>query len=195
VGNGSIGVSAGSPFGTQVTADQALRRAAGALIPPYEIVGTEPHRLALHASGGELPAVTLRLTKDRRLFSRTFLLSVEATVAGRRVGGDVSATLTKTGLRRRTTLQHHGPPEEAEEWARRLDEAGVLDGVRTMTNVASLEAGWDAAAGAAHLRLTTLAGALIGTTPTSSIAVPLEPEDVRGLLGILRALAASAREA
>jgi hypothetical protein len=179
------------PGGGQVTPLQALHQAAGFLTPPYEVVASGPHHVALGAPGDALPAVTLRLEKDRRLFSRTFALLVEASAPGRGPGADVSATLKWIGLRRRRTLAG-GTPGEGEAWARRLRDAGLLDGVGDMTNVVSLEARWDAARATARLRLTTLAGSLIGTTPTSSVAVPLEPEDVRGLLKLLRALARAA---
>jgi hypothetical protein len=43
--------------------------------------------------------------------------------------------------------------------------------------------------------VTTLAGALIGTAPASSVAVPMEPEDVQGLLRILGALSDAAGRA
>ena len=38
-----------------------------------------------------------------------------------------------------------------------------------------------------RLRLVTLAGAVIGTGPGAAIPVPLEPDDVKGLLAVLRA--------
>src|SRR6266536_2417035 len=162
------------PLGGQVTPLQALRPAAGFLTPPYEVAASAPHHVALRAPGDALPAVTLRLEKERRLFSRTFALLVEASPPGRGPGADVSATLEWTGLRRRRTLAGGGAPGEGEAWASRLQDAGLLDGVGTMTNVVSLEARWDASRATARLRLTTLAGALIGTTPTSSVAVPLD---------------------
>jgi hypothetical protein len=182
------------PLGGQVTPLHALHEAAGSLAPPYQVVDSGPHHVTLRAPGHALPTVTLRLEKDRRLFSRTFALLVEASAPGRGPKADVSATLGWTGLRRRRTLAGAGggAPGEGEAWARRLQEAGLLDGVGDMTNVASLEARWDSSQATARLRLITLAGALIGTTPTSSVAIPLEPEDVRGLLQILRALAIAA---
>ncbi|MFL5796984.1 MAG: hypothetical protein ACJ77A_03505 [Actinomycetota bacterium] len=178
------------PLGGQVTPLEALRRAAGFLTPPYEVSASGPHHVALHAPGEGLPPVTLRLEKDRRLFSRTFALVVEASAPGHRSGADTSATLEWKGLRRRRILA--GAPGEDDAWARRLRDEGLLDGVEAMTNVVSLEARWDASRGTARLRLATLAGAMIGTTPTSSVAVPMEPEDVRGLLLILRSLSGAA---
>jgi len=56
-----------------------------------------------------------------------------------------------------------------------------------MTGIQDLRLTWSPDERRWTLRLQTLAGALVGTAPGSSIAVPLEPEDVDGLLQILRA--------
>jgi hypothetical protein len=64
-----------------------------------------------------------------------------------------------------------------------------------MTNVRELVLSWSAAGRSWRLRLVTLAGALIGTSPGAAVAVPLEPEDVEGLLRILRAFRAGAKAA
>jgi len=55
-----------------------------------------------------------------------------------------------------------------------------------MTGIQDLRLTWSPDERRWQLRLQTLAGALVGTAPGSSIAVPLEPEDVDGLLQILR---------
>jgi len=57
----------------------------------------------------------------------------------------------------------------------------------TMTGIQDVRLTWTPEERRWRLRLQTLAGALIGTAPGSSIAVPLEPDDVDGLLQILRA--------
>jgi hypothetical protein len=174
----------------QATPLQALRQAAASLAPPYEVTDSDASHVALDTSDVALPALTLRLQKERRLFSRTFALVVEASAPGDRPEGDASALLRWKGLRRRPALVAGDPAGEA--WVDRLEGSGLLEGVRTMTNVESLEARWDATRGLAVLRMTTLAGALIGTTPGSAVAVPLEPDDVEGLLRILRGLARAA---
>jgi hypothetical protein len=56
-----------------------------------------------------------------------------------------------------------------------------------MTGIQDLQLAWAPEEGRWTLRLQTLAGALVGTAPGSSIAIPLEPDDVDGLLQILRA--------
>ena len=128
------------------------------------------------------------------MFSRTFLLVVEAFAPVIVREHDASASLTKTGWRRRLSLVP-GRSDGSKAWAERLEHAGLLKGVGAMTNVLSLEAWREAGRGAAGLRVTTLAGALIGTAPASSVAVPMEPEDVQGLLRILGALSDAAGRA
>ncbi len=61
-----------------------------------------------------------------------------------------------------------------------------MAGATTMTGIQDLRLTWSPDERRWTLRLQTLAGALVGTAPGSSIAVPLEPEDVDGLLRILR---------
>jgi hypothetical protein len=187
------GVEGHGPFGGQVTPLDALRRAARSLSPPYEIAATGSLHLELRA-GSPLPDVRLRLQRDRRMFSRTFALVVEASVPVIGPEHDASATLRRTGLRRQLSLAP-GRSDGSPAWSQRLEDAGLLEGVEAMTNVVSLEAWRGAGHRAAGLRLTTLAGALIGTTPTSAVAVPMEPEDVQGLLRILRAFSDAAGRA
>ena len=61
-----------------------------------------------------------------------------------------------------------------------------------MTNVRDLQLSWSASERTWRIRLVTLAGALIGTSPGAAITVPLEPEDVSGLLALLRGFVAAA---
>src|SRR2546423_10861477 len=126
------------PLGGQVSPHQALLQAAASLAPPYEVTGSGADHVALHAPGATLPALTLRLQREGRMFSRTLALIVEASAPGDRPEEDASAVLRWKGLRRRPTLAG-GHPAGGAAWARRLEESGLLDGVRTMTNVVSLE--------------------------------------------------------
>ena len=61
-----------------------------------------------------------------------------------------------------------------------------------MTGVQGLRLTWEPGDGRWTLRVHTLAGALIGTAPSSAIAVGFEPEDVDGLLRLLRAFRTAA---
>ena len=64
-----------------------------------------------------------------------------------------------------------------------------------MTNVRELRLSYTPAERRWRLRLLTLAGSLIGTSPGAGIVIPFEPEDVDGLVQILRAFVAGARGA
>lgn len=181
------------PIGSSVSPREALLQAADALCPPFEVAAAGETMVELADPTERLPETTLSLEKERRLFSRTLALVVEAATAGRGPSEAVGAAIGRQGLRRRWALRPSATSAAAGQWAGRLELAGLLEGVQTMTHVGALEATWDPARGMAHLRLVTLAGALIGTTPTTSVAIPLEPEDVTGLLRILAALRDGAR--
>jgi hypothetical protein len=58
-----------------------------------------------------------------------------------------------------------------------------------MTSVQRLELTWSASAGTCRFSMITLAGSMIGAAPAVMYAVPMEDEDVTGVLMILRALA------
>ncbi len=179
------------PFGTQVTPQQALLAAAEALCPPMTVTGSGAGHVELRDHRDVLPDVTFRLRKERRLFSRTFALVVEASATGHGPNEDAAASLNRSPLRRRLELEPFDPMPASREWSETLQRSGLLEGVRTMTNVVALQARWHTKERTGRLRLTTLAGALIGTSPTTSVAVPLEPEDVEGLLRILAAVSAA----
>ena len=83
-------------------------------------------------------------------------------------------------------------PKATTDGAERFERAGIMDGIRRMTNVRELSLAWSAGERRWRLRLITLAGALIGTSPLTSVAVPLEPDDGEGLILILRAFLAGA---
>ena len=173
------------PFGSPISPAEAVARAASALAPSFRIASPPSSgSVRLESDDPELPDVVLFLIRDRRLFSRTWPLVIEAV-------GDGS------GPPRRTSLRLHRPrlrgspglrgEPDSDSWARRFAEAGLLAGAVTMTGIQDLRLTWAPEEGRWTLRLQTLAGALVGTAPGSSIAVPLGPDDVDGLLQILRA--------
>jgi hypothetical protein len=131
--------------------------------------------------------VTLSLERDRRLFSRTMQLVVEAHEAGAGPSADAALVMRARRMRRRFELEWRSPPPDDDAARDRFVRAGLSEGARTMTNVQELVLSWSAANRSWRLRLVTLAGALIGTSPGAAVAVPLEPEDVDGLLVVLRA--------
>jgi hypothetical protein len=174
-------------FGSPVSPRESLQAVGDQLADWFE-----PHRagessLRLRAVSEDLPAVTLSYQRERRLFSRTLQLVVEAPQRGTGPSKDAAFGMRARRLRKRWKLEWSAPPPSGEEGI--LDQfvhAGLSEGAHTMTNVRELGVSWSLARQEWTLRLVTLAGALIGTSPGAWITVPLEPEDLRGLLGILR---------
>lgn len=153
-----------------------------------------PGRLRLVAHDPSLPTLTLSLERDRRLFSRTLQLVVAAEATGGGPDGDARLGLRARRLLHRDRLDWEGvAPPDAERWRTAFVDAGVVRGAATMTNVRELRLSYASEDGRWRLRLVTLAGALIGTSPGAGIIVPLEPDDVDGLMRVLRAFVAGPR--
>lgn len=166
-----------------------MAQAASALCPPYRMGLPGSRRLRLETEDHDLPGVTLSLHKERRMFSRSWPLVVESALAGTGPADPLEIRLRRGRFRRAHVLQAagKGPPAWAGDWAARFEEADLLRGAAEMTSVQELALSWRPHEGIWELQLQTLAGAMIGTAPGSSIAVPFEPEDVSGLLLVLRA--------
>jgi hypothetical protein len=181
------------PFGSRPGPGEALAAVASSLERWYRPVAAEkPATLRLEAGSTDLPDLLLRLAPDRRLFSRTLALAVAAEELGIGPDHDLQLRLTPIRpLRHRRRLVAEGGG--AVEGGQVFEDAGLLRGVQRMTNVRELRLGWSADERRWRLGLTTLAGALIGTSPMTSVAVPLEPEDVEGLVEIARAFRAGAK--
>ena len=183
------------PFGAKATPTEALGAVAAALEEWYRPDPSAPApALRLEARSTELPDIRLALVPDRRLFSRTLALEVSAEADGAGPAQDVALQLSTPGVirrRRRFTMTGQGP-KATTDGAERFERAGIMDGIRRMTNVRELSLAWSAGERRWRLRLVTLAGALIGTSPLTSVAVPLEPDDGEGLILILRAFLAGA---
>ncbi len=164
----------------------AVARAAAALAPSFRVASPPSSgRVRLESEDPGLPDVELSLVRDGRLFSRTWPLVVTAVREGPGPPAPTSLRLRRPRLGGPLGLT--GPPV-SDPWAGRFAEAGLVAGATTMTGIQELRLTWSPDERRWTLRLQTLAGALIGTAPGSSIAVPLEPDDVDGLLQILRAL-------
>ena len=184
-----------SPFGGPVVPRRALEEAAARLADWYRAgVLDAVGRLPLQPADPSFPDVTLSLAKDRRLFSRTLQLMVVADTAGDGPEADGALALRIRRLFRRHQLEWKGAaPPDGDRWRVAFVDAGLVRGAATMTNVRELRLGYASGEHRWSLRLVTLAGALIGTSPGAGIVVPLEPEDVDGLLQVLRAFVAGAR--
>lgn len=176
------------PFGSPLSPQQAVAVAAAALSPPYR-VAEAGRRTALRSDDPELPDVTLSVSKERRMFSRSWPLVLESAVEATGPAQAVRLRYRRGRWRRPGALEPEGagPPPEAAGWVVRFVEAGLLDGAAEITSIQDLTVRWSPDGHAWTLRLVTLAGALIGTAPGSSIVVPFEPEDLTGLLTMLRA--------
>src|SRR5207237_10869207 len=79
-------------------------------------------------------------------------------------------------LCRRNQLEWKGAaPPDGDRWRVAFVDAGLVRGAATMTNVRELRLGYASGEHRWLLRLVTLAGALIGTSPGPGSAVPLQP--------------------
>jgi len=167
---------------------QAVVRASAQLGRFYR-PGLPGPTMQLESEDPELPAITIGLRKERRMFSRSWPLVIESHLAGPGPGEPLQLRYRRRPFRRPGGLEAvgTGPPAEAAEWARRFEEASLLEGASEMTSLQDLSVAWSPGDGRWDLRLQTLAGSMIGTAPGSSIAVPFEADDIRGLVRILRA--------
>lgn len=183
-----------SPFGSPVPPGEALSAVGNHLAEWYRAIpGTDGRRVRLLAAATDLPDATLSFERERRLFSRTRQLLVESEAPGHGPSGDGTLVVRARRLRRRFDVEWLGSTAEGRGESRHAFlAAGLAAGAQTMTNVRELSCGWSASERRWRLRLVTLAGALIGTSPVAAVAVPLEPEDVDGLLAVLRAFKAGA---
>ncbi len=180
-------MSTGQPFGSPMSPAEAVAKAAAALAPTFQ-PSAPPSSGPVRLTSGDpsLPDAELSMVRDRRLFSRTWPLVVEARATGSGPAGPIVLRLHRRRLRGQPRLRGDSP--DTDPWPRRFVGAGLLAGATTMTGIQDLRLEWTPERRTWRLRLQTLAGGLIGTAPGSSIAVPMEPDDVRGLMQILRAL-------
>lgn len=177
-----------------------MRQAAAALTPPYEVVvedadDADSRWVELRDPERRLPDVTLKLQREKRLFSRTFPLWVVSQIEA--PGPSVPGVFEylRPRLVRRPSLRWVGKPgADHRPWLERFDREDLVGGATTMTNVQHLAVLWDPDEHMWILQLATLAGSLIGVGPANSYVVPLEPADIEGLLSVLRAFAAATAE-
>jgi hypothetical protein len=120
-------------------------------------------------------------------------LVVEADVEGDGPEHIGAAELRKARFRKSASLRWDPlGHREGTSWCRRFEDRGVVDGMMMMTSVQSLILRWAPPQRRWLLRLETLAGALVGTSPGASVAIPIEPDDREGLLKILQGLKSAA---
>jgi hypothetical protein len=173
-----------------------LRQVAGGFRPSYEIdeQSKQALRIRLRDPAGRRPDLTLRHRHDRRLFFRANYLVVEAEVPGRgpSTNGELTFRFRGPFSRQRASLRWRNEVSGGEEWIERLQEP-LLDALRDVEAVESFRVRWRARGRTWHLQLETISGSMVGGFMTAMpIAVPLEAREVRGIIGLVDALAATA---
>jgi hypothetical protein len=180
--------------GSTIPVERALAAVATQLRP--HLVPTVPagKSLRLRDRGGDLPEVVLGLRRERRLFSRTFPLTLDAQEIGPGPPSGGLVELHKARWGHRTQLRWRTPvPPKGEWWLERLEGTGLIRGAQQMTSVQVMTLAWESADHRWKLHMETLAGAVIASGPLMPILVPLEPDDVEGILTVLRSFVATCR--
>jgi hypothetical protein len=179
----------------RITSFEVLRGAALRFRPHYEVADQSPSglRVRLRDPRGRRPDIVVRHRHDRRLFFRANYLVVEADVPGRGPSSDGELRFRFRGpfSRRRASLRWRSPVPGGEEWTARL-RVPLVEALGSIDGVESLRIRWLARSGTWRLELKTLSGSMVGGFMTAMpIAVPLEPVEVAGILGLVDALAAT----
>lgn len=172
-----------------------LRAAADRFCPPYEVAEEDRRglRVILKDPAGDRPPLTLRHRAERRLFFRANYLAAEADVPGAGPPEDGELVFRFRGplSRQRSSVRWRQPPPHGEQWRARLSDS-LVEAAGKVEAVQSLSIGWDAAASAWRLRLTTMSGSMVGGfLAPLPIAVPFDAAEAEGIIGMVDALAAT----
>jgi hypothetical protein len=169
---------------------------AGAFRPTYEIERESRQRVMvrLRDPSGRRPDLSLRHRGDRRLFFRANYLRVEADVPGNGPATDGVLAFRFRGplSRQRVSLRWRSEVPGGEQWLQRLEEP-LLAALRDVDAVESFQVRWRSRDRTWHLELETLSGSMVGGFMTAMpIEVPLDPREVRGIIGLIDGLVATA---
>jgi hypothetical protein len=175
-----------------VSTIDTLKGVATLFCPPYRIQEVESSALSIRLGdpAGERPDLTLRHRYERRLFFRANYLVVESSVPGEGPpeDGDLAFRFRGPLSRQRARLRWRKPVRGGQEWADRLREP-LLDGIGEVEGVEAFQIHWNARRRLWQLRLKTLSGSMIGGFMVlMPIAVPIEPQEVRGIIRMIEAL-------
>jgi hypothetical protein len=190
-----VSTSPGRRRRPRISSFQVLRSAALRFRPHYEVVDQSEGalRVRLRDPNGRRPDIVVRHRHDRRLFFRANYLVVEAEVPGGGPSSDGELRFRFRGpfSRQRASLRWRTPVPGGEEWTARLQDP-LVEAVGSIEAVESLSIRWRARSRTWRLELTTLSGSMVGGFMTAMpIAIPLEPDEVTGILGLVDALAAT----
>jgi hypothetical protein len=162
----------------------ALRAAAAAFSPPFEVVAESPDRLTVELraadSGDEL---RLRYRSQRGLFLRTFYLVVEAELPG--PGPPDAGELV---FRRRKLRWRRPRPRGGETWSEGFASPDVRAALKRL-QIEKLRLAWDPARERWGLFLETLSGSVTVTFfPLLMTPNPLLRDEAQAVEALLRAL-------
>jgi hypothetical protein len=179
-----------------VSSFEPLRQAASRFVPPYEISESSRQRLRirLRDPDGRRPDLTLRHRHERRLFFRANYLVVESRIAGTGPPEDGELRFRFRGRlsRQQSSVRWRRPVPGGEEWTRRLEDS-LLRAVGDIQAVEALRITWSSRRREWALRIETLSGSMVGGFMAMvPIAVPLDPAEAQGIIGLVDALAATA---
>jgi hypothetical protein len=179
----------------RVSSFHLLRDAARRFEPQYEVAEQSDSelRIRLHDPAGRRPDVVLRHRHERRLFFRANYLVVLADVpgAGPTENGELRFRFRGPLARQKASLRWKDDVPNGAVWTDRLQDP-LLEALRSIEAVESLRIRWHARSRTWHLDLKTVSGSMVGGFMTAMpIAVPLEPEEVRGIVAMVDALAAT----
>lgn len=179
----------------RVSSFNLLRDAARRFGPHYEVAEQSGSALRIRLQDPERlrPDLVLRHRHERRLFFRANYLVVMADVPGDGPDADGELRFRFRGplSRQRASLRWRNPVPNGATWADRLQDP-LLQALRSIDAVETLRIRWHARSRTWHLELKTLSGSMVGGFMTAMpIPVPLDQEEVRGIVAMVDALAAT----
>jgi hypothetical protein len=167
----------------------ALREAANAFCPPFEVVEERPGGLALllrTPDGTE--ELTLRYRSERGLFLRTYYLVIQATVPG-----DGPAEAGTLVLGRRKLRWKRPEPYGGKRWSEGFSSPEIRAALKPL-QVERLDLAWDPRRGTWSVSLETLSGSVTVTFfPPLLTPNPFMPEEAQAVEALVRELSRAQR--
>jgi hypothetical protein len=172
-----------------------LKGVAAKFCPPYRVreVETSALSIKLEDPDGRRPDLILRHRHERRLFFQANYLVAESSIPGEgpELDGDLAFRFRGPIARQRARLRWRRPVPDGDRWTERLHDP-LLGSVGDVGGIESLQIHWNARRRLWQLRLKTLSGSMVGGFMIlMPIPVPIEPQEVRGIIRMIDALAAT----